>query len=140
MLTVVIPYFKISYFEETLKSLANQTDQRFKVFIGDDASPECPAELLRKYQGAFSFSYRRYSENLGGKNLTKQWERCLENVQSEWFMILGDDDYLSENAVEEFYKNIQESNSQVPRVLRFHRHVLGGKKSRIASLINSRIF
>jgi hypothetical protein len=26
--------------------LANQTDKRFKVYIGDDASPENPASLL----------------------------------------------------------------------------------------------
>lgn len=124
MLTVIIPYFKISYFEETLKSLANQTDQRFKVFIGDDASPECPAELLRKYQGAFSFSYRRYSENLGGKNLTKHWERCLENVQSEWFMILGDDDQLTHNAIANFYMVANNPDNADYRVLRFQREIV----------------
>ena len=33
MLAIVIPYFKLTFFEETLQSLANQTDQRFKVYI-----------------------------------------------------------------------------------------------------------
>lgn len=128
MLTVIIPYFKISNFEETLKSLANQTDQRFDVFIGDDASPESPEELLRKYEGAFNFSYLRFNDNLGAHSLTKQWERCLENVQEEWFMILGDDDYLSENAVEEFYKSIQTSSEPVCSVLRFSRQIIGREK------------
>lgn len=40
MLAIVIPYYKLTFFEETLQSLANQSDKRFKVYIGDDASPE----------------------------------------------------------------------------------------------------
>jgi hypothetical protein len=35
MLAIVIPYYKRTFFEETLQSLANQTDKRFQVFIGD---------------------------------------------------------------------------------------------------------
>lgn len=40
MLAIVIPYYKITFFEDTLESLAHQTDKRFKVYIGDDASPK----------------------------------------------------------------------------------------------------
>ena len=29
MLAIVIQYFKLTFFEETLQSLANQTDKRF---------------------------------------------------------------------------------------------------------------
>jgi hypothetical protein len=40
MLAIIIPYYKLCFFEENLQSLAAQTDKRFKVYIGDDASPE----------------------------------------------------------------------------------------------------
>ena len=30
------------------------------------------------------------------------------DVQEEWFQILGDDDVISNNFVEEFYKNLEE--------------------------------
>jgi len=33
MLAIVIPYFKRTFFEYTLQSLAKQTDQQFKVYI-----------------------------------------------------------------------------------------------------------
>lgn len=46
MLAIIIPYYKLRFFEATLESLANQTDKRFKVYIGDDASPENLADLL----------------------------------------------------------------------------------------------
>ena len=109
MLAIVIPYFKIDFFEKTLSSLAQQTDQRFHVYIGDDASPVPPTELLEKYLGKFSFTYKRFKDNLGSISLVKQWERCIAMMQEEeWFMILGDDDVLGKNVVETFHKNLPE--------------------------------
>lgn len=106
MLAIVIPYYKFTFFEETLQSLKNQTDKRFKVYIGDDASPENPTEVLEKYQGLFFFDYHRFDSNLGSTSLVKQWERCIAlSKEEEWIMILGDDDYLEDNLVEEFYKS-----------------------------------
>ena len=106
MLAIVIPYYKLTFFKETLQSLANQTDKRFKVYIGDDASPQNPSDLLSKYQGRFEFVYHRFESNLGGVSLTKQWERCIALSNDEqWIMILGDDDYLDNSVVESWYEN-----------------------------------
>lgn len=105
MLAIVIPYYKLTFFDETLQSLVNQTDQRFKVYIGDDASPEDCTPLLEKYREQFDFVYHRFESNLGGTSLTQQWERCIAlSGDEEWLMILGDDDVLGDNLVEEFYK------------------------------------
>jgi len=106
MLAIVIPYFKLTFFEATLQSLASQTCQEFKVYIGNDASPEDPSMLLEKYKGKFDFVYHRFESNLGGISLSKQWERCITmSDNEEWLMILGDDDVLGENVVAEFYPN-----------------------------------
>lgn len=106
MLAIVIPYYKLTFFDATLQSLAHQTDKRFTVYIGDDASPEDCNALLQKFEGQFNFVYHRFETNLGGKSLTQQWERCIELTgNEEWLMILGDDDVLVENVVEEFHKN-----------------------------------
>lgn len=106
MLAIVIPFYKLAFFEAALYSLANQTNQRFKVYIGDDASPEDPLGLLEKFKGRFDYTYHRFEENLGGVSLTKQWERCIAmTVNEEWIMILGDDDYLEETVVASWYEN-----------------------------------
>ncbi len=119
MLAIVIPYFKLTFFEETLQSLANQTDKGFTVYIGNDASPEDPATLLEKYKGQFDFVYHRFESNLGGISLTKQWERCIDlSKDEEWIMILGDDDYLEETVVALFYKNHAVFNGKT-NVVRF---------------------
>ena len=119
MLAIVIPYYKLAFFEATLQSLENQIDKRFKVYIGDDASPEDPSILLEKYRGKFDFVYHRFENNLGGTSLTQQWNRCIAFLDNEkWIMILGDDDYLGTNAIQEFYKSysqIQENNINVIR-------------------------
>ncbi|POY41219.1 glycosyltransferase family 2 protein [Flavobacterium alvei] len=109
MLAIVIPYHKLTFFEETLQSLENQTDKRFKVYIGDDASLENPVNLLDQYQGKFDFVYQRFESNVGGISLTQQWERCIAlSGEEEWIMILGDDDYLGENVVQQFYNQLPE--------------------------------
>ena len=51
MLVIIIPFYKLTFFEATLQSLASQTDMRFKVYIGDDASPEDCRRLLQQFEG-----------------------------------------------------------------------------------------
>ncbi|MFV0140406.1 glycosyltransferase [Empedobacter falsenii] len=108
-LAIVIPYYKLTFFEETLISLQNQSNQNFNLYIGDDSSPENPSELIDKYSSIIT-KYKRYDTNIGGKYLTKQWERCIDDLteNEEWIMLLCDDDYLDLIVVEEFYKLINE--------------------------------
>lgn len=120
MLGIIIPYYKLIFFESTLQSLANQTDKRFKVYIGNDASLEDCDELLKQFKGKFDFKYHRFENNLGGTNLTKQWERCIAFSEGEeWLMILGDDDVLEKDCVANFYKNEIEITQSTANVVRF---------------------
>lgn len=105
-LTVVIAYFNLRFFEETLSSLAGQTNHDFVVLIGNDASPENPEAIIRKYEDKLNIDYKYFNENLGGKNLCHHWIRCLEYVETDWIMILGDDDQLSRDAVQGFYDEL----------------------------------
>lgn len=108
-LAIVIPYYKMSFFEETLKSVANQTDKRFILYIGNDNSPDDPIKLIEKYfPNKTDYRYFNFIDNLGGTSLADQWERIIDNVEEDWFQILGDDDMIADNFVEEFYKNIEE--------------------------------
>lgn len=109
MLAIVIPYYKINYFEETLKALSMQTDNRFHVYIGDDNSSDDPSILLQHYSDTFSYTYQKFSTNLGGVSLVQQWNRCLQLLKDEsWVMLLGDDDVVSDNLVASFYQYLDE--------------------------------
>ena len=120
MLAIIIPYYKLTFFEATLDSLAAQTNQNFKVYIGDDASPESPNDLLEKYKNKFDFVYHAFETNLGGISLTQQWERCIALAgNEEWIMILGDDDVLGENVVQAFLANFLEVEKEGINLIRF---------------------
>lgn len=124
-LAIVVPYFKLTFFEATLESLANQTDKRFKVYIGDDASPENLSSLLEQYKESINFKYKRFNNNIGSISLVKQWERCMTMVQKEeWIMILCDDDVLGESVVAEFYASVNEVCQQDINVIRYATQVI----------------
>jgi len=123
-LAIVIPYYKIRFFEVTLKSLAKQTNKNFTVYIGDDGSPECPAELISRCRNQLRISYQRFDENLGGTSLVSHWHRCLDMMaDEEWVMILGDDDFLNPNCVEDLLKAIGSSDGTTS-VYRFATEVI----------------
>ena len=127
MLAIIIPYYNFTFFEETLLSLANQTDNRFKVYIGNDASPEDPSLLLEKYKGQFDFVYHRFENNLGGISLTQQWERCIAlSGNEEWIMILGDDDVLGDNVVKTFYRNLPPIVKECINLVRYATQIING--------------
>ncbi len=134
MLAIIIPFYKLTFFEATLQSLAHQSDKRFKVYIGDDASPEDCTTLLQKFEGQFDFIYHRFETNLGGSSLTQQWERCIAlSDDEEWLLILGDDDVLGENVVEEFYKTKSQLEDEKINVLKFASVLIDEKGKRISS-------
>lgn len=135
MLAIVIPFYKLTFFDATLQSLSNQTDQRFIVYIGDDASAESPLEFLKNYENEFDFYYHRFEENLGGESLVKQWERCLKLTNDEeWVMILGDDDVLENNCVAAFYENLNEIEALKINVIRFATKVINSEGAPISKV------
>ncbi len=119
-LAIVIPYFKINFFEQTLKSLEAQTSKDFSVYIGNDASPHDPEKHIGAILKNTFYEYISFGNNLGGELLSKQWDRILGQVKDEeWFMILGDDDVLAPNFVEIFYQNLQEIEAAKLNVVKF---------------------
>nr|WP_315234332.1 glycosyltransferase [uncultured Flavobacterium sp.] len=135
MLAIVIPYYKLNFFESTLISLVNQTDKRFNVYIGDDNSPENPSLLLNKYTNTLNFVYQRFEGNLGGEALVKQWERCVAMVGDEkWIMVLGDDDTLEDNCVAGFYKHIAEVELHKINVIRYATIVIDENDSKMTEI------
>jgi len=136
MLAIIVPYYKIDFFEETLSSLANQTNKNFKVYIGDDASPNDPSKLINTCLIDVDKVYHKFNQNVGRENLTQQWARCIELVNNEdWIMILGDDDVLDANTVEAFYKHCKLFDDKTD-VIRFSSQIIS-EDSKLVSKIYS---
>ena len=102
-IAIVIPAYKDTFLRRTLDSLAAQTDRRFHVYIGDDCSPHPIAAIVKEYEDKIPLTYQRFEENIGGRDLVAQWERCVRMTQDEPYLwLFSDDDEMSPQCVETF--------------------------------------
>ena len=114
-LTVVIPYYKRRYFDQTLASLADQEDKSFIVFVGDDRSPEDCSDLIQKYSCSLTIKYQRYVENMVQRSLVSHWNRCVHDTTSEWVWLFSDDDVASTDCVRSFRRSLAETGEFLAR-------------------------
>lgn len=132
-LAIVIPYYKIDFFKETLDSLVSQKNTCFNVYIGNDSSPNNPKELLIEYQDKLNIAYQDFTENLGSKSLVQQWYRCLDLVHDEkWVLILGDDDVLSNTVISDFYDEVDKHNAS--KVFRFATQIIDENSAKTSNV------
>ena len=108
-LSIVIPAYKSTFLAAALESIAEQTCKDFTLYIGDDCSPNNLGEIVDRYRDKINLVYKRFDNNLGGKDLVAQWERCIDMTQGEeWIWLFSDDDLMEARCVEEFYKTIKD--------------------------------
>lgn len=104
-LAIVIPAYKPDFLRQALLSIAEQSDQRFNVYIGDDASPHDIKTIADEFRDKLSLSYHRFDQNAGGADLTRQWERCIALTKGEkWIWLFSDDDTMEPDCVASFYE------------------------------------
>ena len=125
LLAVVVPAYKRDFLEQALASLAAQTDQRFHLYVFDDASPADLEEIYRRvFPGEHpARRFVRFGENLGGRSLVQQWNRCVERTGGEpWVWLFSDDDVADHHCVANFYAALQAdaAGGQHPLVYRFN--------------------
>ena len=130
-LTVVVPYYKRDYFDLTLNSLTNQSDKDFTVFVGDDASPHDPTEVIRKHQSSITIKYHRYASNVGRTALAAHWNRCVRETSSEWIWLFSDDDLASADCVGAFRRTLSDTNGLF-NVYRFTTKLIDAKGTLIS--------
>jgi len=118
-LAIVMPVYKARFLRQALDSIARQTDKRFTVYVGDDASPDNIKQICDEYKDRLDLVYRRYNENLGGNSLVSQWNRCIEESSEPWIWLFCDDDVMEPRCVEMFYETIGREKDKF-RVLRFN--------------------
>ena len=105
---IVIPAYKANKLEETLASIAGQSKRDFTVYIGKDRSPHDVKSVVDSFAGKMDIRYTEFPDNLGGKDLVAQWERCIGlSVQEPWILLFSDDDRMPDDAVERILQAAQ---------------------------------
>lgn len=99
-LTLAIPtYNRPKYLAQTLEQLLPQVNSEWVLHLHDNHSDkpvaEVHADLLARF-GADRVRVFRNQVNVGGSaNIL----RCFEHCDTEWLIVLGDDDHLQQNLV-----------------------------------------
>lgn len=135
-LAIVIPAYKATFLRDTLESIANQTDKRFTLYIGDDCSPNDLETIIDKFRDRIDIVYHRFEENLGGKDLVEHWERCIALSKEEpYIWLFSDDDTMDSRCVESFYALSSDikNNTLVHFNIRMIDDLDGGKVKRLPS-------
>lgn len=130
-LAIVIPAYKPDFFRAALASVAAQTDQRFRLYVGDDAGPPAIADTCASFQASgLDLEYHRFEENLGGRSLTAHWNRCVELSGEPWVWLFSDDDVMAPDCVASIHAELTAGTDA--DVLRFDTEVIDAYGQRVA--------
>ena len=134
-LAIIIPAYKNTYLEDTFVSIKRQTCQKYNLYVFDDNSPYDIKSLYDKYfYDAQNSHYIKFNENLGGKNLAEHWNRCVSNIsEEEWIWLFSDDDIMSNDFVETFYKKLSSGTNS--DVLRFNLVIFRNRIDNIEKIV-----
>ena len=100
LVTIGVPAYKAQFLAEALESLVNQTYANIKLLVVDDCSPEDLNAVVERFRTGHKIEYVRNEINLGGGDLCRNWNKCLELAQGEFFILAADDDVYDTRFVE----------------------------------------
>ncbi|MGZ3744456.1 MAG: glycosyltransferase family 2 protein [Pseudobdellovibrionaceae bacterium] len=92
--SIIIPTFnRASFLVEAIESALAQDYGDLEVVISDNASTDYTSEVARYFSKDPRVKYFRNAENIG---MVKNWHKAVfEYATGEWFLILSDDDILT---------------------------------------------
>lgn len=110
-LAIVIPAYKVEFFDFTLESISQQSCKDFTVYVGVDGKDDDFESIVNKYSSVIDIKYTKFKDNLGGIDLVSQWRRCVELIDKEsWIWLFSDDDIMGPRCVESFYNTISKDD------------------------------
>jgi glycosyltransferase involved in cell wall biosynthesis len=96
-ISVLLPTFKReTIIGRAIDSILNQSYTNFKLIIVDDNSPDNTEHVVKKYNDE-RIKYIKNSLNIGHPI---NFAKCMDLVESDFFMIFGDDDEMMPNSLE----------------------------------------
>jgi glycosyltransferase involved in cell wall biosynthesis len=79
----------------------NQSYENIEIIIVNDASPEDIDSIVLVYSDDKRIRYYKNDVNLGSTSLVRNWNKCLDFANGEFFVLASDDDLYDENFVAE---------------------------------------
>lgn len=92
--SIIIPTFnRANYLEEAISSALAQDYENLEVIVSDNASTDNTEQVVKLFARNSKLKYFRNTENIG---MVGNWHKAIfELCTGEWFLILSDDDILT---------------------------------------------
>lgn len=103
--SIGIPAFKAKFLKECIDSILAQTYTDFELIIVNDASPENVDEIVHQYSDN-RIQYYVNKKNNGAEHVVDNWNKCLSYAKGNYFILMGDDDKMEPEYLDEFTKLI----------------------------------
>ena len=104
ILSILLPYWgDINYMKLAVKSVLEQTNGNWRLYILDD---DYPGNAIEDYVNSLSDSRITYSRNPTNLGANGNFRKALEIVDTPYFMMFGADDILVANYVETIIKQV----------------------------------
>ena len=99
--SICIPAYKEEFLKECIQSILQQSLQDFELIILNDCSPASVEEIVATFHDE-RIRYFKNERNVGAVKLVDNWNKCLGLARGEYLVIMGDDDLLEPDYLEEF--------------------------------------
>lgn len=96
----IMPAWKARFLKEAVGSIVAQTSSDWELVVVDDCSPEPLNEIVNSFQDS-RIRYYRNEQNLGGQNLVRQWNHCIQFATGDFIVLAADDDLYKPTFCEE---------------------------------------
>ena len=106
-ISVYIPNYNYGqYLDKAIRSLLNQTFKKFEIIIIDDGSTDKSSEVINKFTSQRKNNIRVIQHK--NKGLIKSSNIAIRASKGKFIMRLDADDYLKKDALEKFFKAINQ--------------------------------
>ena len=111
--TLIVPVYNVEpYLKRCLNSLINQTYKDYEIICINDCSPDQSWKILKEYSISYPEKIKVLSneKNLG---LGKTREKGISYAKGEYLMFIDSDDYISNDYIETYMKEMENSKSDM---------------------------
>ncbi|NPA95551.1 MAG: glycosyltransferase [Thermodesulfobacteria bacterium] len=97
LVSIIIPSFKLTYFQEALDSALNQRYENIEIIVADDSPNGIFQDYLKEYHpGHQKIKYHWNRKTIGGRN---NYIQSLKLASGEFIKFLNDDDILHPDCI-----------------------------------------
>lgn len=135
LISICIPAYKYSFFEDALKSALNQTYSNTEIIVCDDSTDKYIENIVKKYKNNKIF-YIRNQINIGARN---NYKKCFNLSSGEYIKFLNDDDLLHEDCIKTMVEYF-ESYGDTVSLVTSNRNIINRNGNVIENLNHNGLF